>query len=143
MDNRPPIRFKLNPAKSGINKVLGPLEAEILHVVWQLKEATVSQVHRQLQEERDIAYTTVMTTMSRLEMKRILKRTKIGMSYLYTPAMPEAEFASVVVKNVLDSLFNEFGDAAFGYILDYVKHADDAHVEQIQAAIKSHRPAKG
>lgn len=130
------MRFKFNPSKDGITKVLGPLEAEIMQVVWQMGQATVSDVHRVLQSRRDIAYTTVMTTMSRLQTKNILNRTRVGLSYVYSPAMPKEEFAGAVVSSVIDSLRQEFGDSVFKYITDYIRSADDSQVSQINDAMR-------
>jgi predicted transcriptional regulator len=136
------MKFKFNPSKEGITKVLGPLEAEIMQVVWQMGQATVSDVHRVLQSRRDIAYTTVMTTMSRLQMKNILKRTRVGLSYVYSPTMPKEEFANAIVKSVLDSLFQEFGDSAHKYIVEYVQSTDEQHLATIEAAVKERHSAK-
>ena len=47
-------------------EVLGPLEAEVMDVAWDLGEVTVRDVHEALNESRAVAYTTVMTTMGRL-----------------------------------------------------------------------------
>ncbi|PZR98760.1 MAG: CopY family transcriptional regulator [Candidatus Chloroheliales bacterium] len=136
------MKFKFNPTKEGITKVLGPLEAEIMQVVWQMGQATVSDVHRVLQSRRDIAYTTVMTTMSRLQAKNILKRTRVGLSYVYSPAMPKDEFANAIVKSVLDSLSQEFGDSTFRYIVEYVQSSDEKRLAAFEAAVKERRGAK-
>lgn len=136
------MKFKFNPAKDGITKVLGPLEAEIMQVVWQMNQATVSDVHRVLQSRRDIAYTTVMTTMSRLQTKNILTRKRVGLSYVYSPAMPKEEFANAVVKSVLDSMFQEFGDSAFKYIVEYIQSSDEKQFATLEAAVKERHRAK-
>ncbi len=137
------MKFKFNPSKDGITKVLGPLEAEIMQVVWQMGQATVSEVHRVLQSRRDIAYTTVMTTMSRLQTKNILKRVRVGLSYVYSPAMPQEEFANAVVKSVLDSLFQEFGDSAFKYIVEYINSTDEKHFDALHDAVRERKHGKG
>src|SRR2546423_600281 len=107
--NNGALKFKFNPMQDGITTVLGPLESQIMAVAWEMQQATASDVHHTLQinrqrENRDIAYTTVMTTMSRLYDKNILHRRKVGMSFVYTPALGQEEFVALVVKNVLDSL---------------------------------------
>jgi predicted transcriptional regulator len=128
------LKFKFNPTQDGITKVLGPLESQIMAVVWQMKQATASDVHHALQatrqlENRDIAYTTVMTTMSRLYEKNILSRRKVGMSFVYTPALDQAAFIDLVVKSVLDSLVGEFGEPVFRYFLDYIAQNEDRRRE--------------
>ena len=57
-----------------LSEVLGPLESEIMDVVWDDKEVTVRDVHKALKETRSIAYTTVMTTLGRLTDKGLLTR---------------------------------------------------------------------
>ncbi len=50
---------------------LGPLETEILHIVWDLKTASVKDVHERilLDPERELAYTSVTTVLKRLTQK--------------------------------------------------------------------------
>jgi len=82
-------------------------ELEVMQVVWDLGGATVRQVHEVLAKRRQLAYTTVMTTISILEGKEYLRRsTKEGRAYVYEPVQPKAEvIASMVddfVGRVLD-----------------------------------------
>lgn len=55
---------------------LGPLEAEVMRLVWEKGEVQVEEVHQALLWDRKIAYTTVMTVMSRLSTKGVLTRRK-------------------------------------------------------------------
>ena len=50
---------------------LGPLEAEILNIVWQLNKATVKNVHDRILSDpnRELAYTSVTTVLRRLTQK--------------------------------------------------------------------------
>ncbi len=124
------LRFKFNPAQDGLTKVLGPLESQIMALVWQMNHATASDVHHDLQlsrqsENRNIAYTTVMTTMSRLYEKHILNRRKVGMSFVYTPALGREEFINHIVKNVIDSLMSDYGDPVFSYFVEYAAQDEE------------------
>lgn len=62
---------------------LGPLESEILSIVWNLRVATVKNVHdRILQDpERELAYTSVTTVLQRLTQKGWLKCSKKGKAF--------------------------------------------------------------
>ena len=112
-----------------------------MQVVWRLNRATVAEVHRDLQEgpaaRREIAYTTVMTTMSRLAEKNVLHREKLAgqVSFLYSPALAQEEFVNMVVKDVLDSLVTEFQEPVFRYFMAYVAAADAEHRAALQQAI--------
>ena len=104
------IKFRFNPSSAKSHKVLGPLEGEIMEVVWEQGPTTVSSVHKALREKKDIAYTTVMTTMSRLAKKHLLFQDKSSSSYVYTAALPRPDFERYVVTGVIHALLDEYGD---------------------------------
>jgi predicted transcriptional regulator len=102
------IPFRLTPDSEGLEKLLGPLEAQIMPILWQRERSTVKQVHQLLSQHRDIAYTTVMTTMSRLAGKGILRRQRQGLAYVYAPAISEDAFVARMVDQVIASLLRDF-----------------------------------
>ena len=88
---------------------LGPLEAEVMEVLWRAgRPLPVREVATALNAERTatLAYTTVMTVMSRLAGKGILARSRAGRRFVYAPVAADA--AEIAVRGVLE----EFGDAA-------------------------------
>jgi predicted transcriptional regulator len=62
-----------------------------------------------------LAYTTVLTVLSRLARKNILARSRSGRGYAYTPVA--ADRAEIAVRGVLA----EFGDAALARFVDRVE----------------------
>ncbi|MCZ1008885.1 BlaI/MecI/CopY family transcriptional regulator [Streptomyces lydicus] len=50
----------------------------------------------------DLAYTTVMTILSRLHAKQAVTRERSGRAYLWTPAADEAGLAALRMRRVLD-----------------------------------------
>ncbi len=102
------------PDRSGIRKVLGDLEAQIMELIWARPASqgtTVRDVFEILYQQRQIAYTTVMSTMSRLAKKQFLRIEKHEQTYVYTPTMTEQEFISRFVSHILQDLFISFSDA--------------------------------
>ena len=85
------------PHKIGLKKVLGDLEAEVMKVVWKKEQSTVRDVYEQLRLEKNLAYTTVMTIMSRLADKGLSTKAAQGNAYIYTPTVREAEFTNYEV----------------------------------------------
>jgi predicted transcriptional regulator len=97
---------------------LGPLEAEAMAVLWQADAPlSVREVVNRLNAGRaaPLAYTTVMTVLSRLAGKGILVREQQGRGFVYTPAV--ADTAEIAVRGVLA----EFGDAALARFVDRVE----------------------
>ena len=131
---KPEFRFK--PAEGGLVKVLGPLETDIMQLVWREKFTTVKKVHRALQDNRDIAYTTVMTTMTRLAEKGVLTRRRDGLAYVYTPAVTKRDFEAMMVRRVLDGLMDDYEEETITYLLDYLAERDPKKFEQIQKRLR-------
>jgi predicted transcriptional regulator len=98
-----------------LSRVLGPLEAEVMQVLWPAgKPLSVRAVMDEMNEGRSapLAYTTVMTVMARLAEKEILTRHREGRGFVYEPAAPDA--ATIAVRNVM----RDFGDAALAGFVD-------------------------
>jgi len=104
-------------AESGTG-ALGPLETDVMRVLWQAEQALpVREVAQRLNAERDppLAYTTVMTVLSRLAGKDILERRAQGRGFVYSPAVSDT--AEIAVRGVLA----EFGDAALARFVERVE----------------------
>lgn len=80
-------------------------ELEIMQVVWNLGGGTVRQVHERLNQQRPLAYTTVMTMMGILEGKGHLTRTKQGRAYHYEPVRPKSQVISHMVDDFVGKVF--------------------------------------
>jgi predicted transcriptional regulator len=93
----------------------GPLESEVMDAVWRAgRPVVVREVVDDLNGARTepLAYTTVMTVMSRLSDKDVLSRRKAGRGYLYEANAPDA--AGIAVKDVLRA----YGDVAVAHFVD-------------------------
>jgi predicted transcriptional regulator len=121
--------------------VLGPLEAEVMEIVWDRRDATVRDVHKALSAKRRIAYTTVMTTMGRLTEKGVLRRVDGQPAHHYFPLLTREQYASSTVKSVVDWLVNHFRDPAVAYFIDRVEEEDVAVIDSLREAIQQ-REAK-
>ncbi|MBA2327112.1 MAG: BlaI/MecI/CopY family transcriptional regulator [Actinobacteria bacterium] len=99
--------------------VLGPLEGEVMRALWTAREPmTVRAVLDALNRGRrpPLAYTTVMTVMSRLAEKDILRRERAGRGYTYEPAVPDE--AAIAVRETV----RDFGDAAVAHFVDEARN---------------------
>src|SRR5438309_10211040 len=99
------------PDRPGIRKVLGDLEAEIMELIWTRPAAagtTVRDVFEALYARRRIAYTTVMSTMTRMAKKNLLRAQRDDRAYLYYPTLTQQEFISRFVGRILEDLLVSF-----------------------------------
>jgi predicted transcriptional regulator len=80
----------------------GELEAEALAVLWATDRAlTPAQVREQL--GGGLAYTTVMTVLTRLHDKGLVAREVRGRGYVYTPVVEQAELTAERMRALLDT----------------------------------------
>jgi predicted transcriptional regulator len=81
---------------------LGDLEAQVMRTIWARKEpATVRDVLGDLQAERPLAYTTVMTVMGNLRKKGWLRRHDEGRAYRYEPLVSAEEYSAALMRQAL------------------------------------------
>jgi predicted transcriptional regulator len=130
--------LRIRPEKRGIRATLFDLEADVMEVVWSKgwDSFAVSEVHRELAKRRAIAYTTVMTTVSRLFDKGLLGRERDGRRYLYHPKLTREAFAQRMAAKVLDRLADARSDGAVALLVDRVARADEAELERIEKLIR-------
>lgn len=86
-----------------VGLIFGPLEAEIMDIAWKIGECTVKDIQGRLPQTA--AYNTVMTTLKRLVLKRILKRRKVGnRKALFSPRCSEREWQEQAAKAAVERL---------------------------------------
>jgi len=119
--------------------LLGPLEQDVMEVVWRLGDATVRDVHGELADTRTIAYTTVMTTMTRLATKGLLKRDTASLAHHYRPAVSRERYARSAVGDVLSWLLERYPEPAIAYLADVVDDVDGVTLEELRAAVERRR----
>ena len=77
-----------------------------MKVVWGLEDASVREVYETLRKRRSVAYTTVMTMMSTLEVKGYLKKRADGRAFRYRPARPQGRVITSLVREFVDRVFD-------------------------------------
>ncbi|MBI4533770.1 MAG: BlaI/MecI/CopY family transcriptional regulator [Candidatus Melainabacteria bacterium] len=109
--------FRFN--QKGLRKFLGDLECEIMELAWKKANPTVTvrEIYDTLRQQRQIAYTTVMTTMVRLAEKGILRIVdKAGLANCYSPAETRENFLRNAVRTVLGIFVKEFPEESASYL---------------------------
>jgi predicted transcriptional regulator len=120
--------------KNQLQGLLGPLESEVMETVWELGETTVRDVHAALSPRRELAYTTIMTTMARLASKGLLARDTTGLAHRYRPTLTREEYAQSTVTSVVDWLLDAFPEPAMSY---FVQKMDDEADPEMMSALRA------
>ena len=88
----------------------GKLQRAIIETVWELGEASVREVWRRLCEDKELAYTTILTSMQRLEKDGWLRHRQEGNKNIYIPTKTRAQAGAGSVRTFIHQMFN--GNAA-------------------------------
>ena len=83
---------------------LGPLEAEILHIVWELGTATTKDVHERIMTdpERELTYSSVTTVLRRLSEKGWLACDKTKRSFAWRALISRQQAQAAQVEGEID-----------------------------------------
>ncbi|NEP80254.1 MAG: CopY family transcriptional regulator [Okeania sp. SIO3C4] len=111
---------------------LGPLETEILNIVWKLGCATVKQVHEYILDDpdRELAYTSVTTVLRRLTQKGWLVCDESERAFVWRPLVSRREAQMLRAHQQLNK-FLEVGNPDL--VASFADSLDSASIEQIEA----------
>ena len=133
------------PDRDGIRKVLGDLEADIMEYIWETLNITnkpgitVREVYEAFRQGRVVAYTTIMSTMTRLAAKHMLQVEKIEAAYIYKPSMSKSDFIDKLVSRILDDLLVSFSTTTQVYLERLIDPANSERLSNLQAKLESLR----
>ena len=110
----------------------GDLEATVMDRVWARDDGvTVREVFDELTGVRQIAYTTVLSTMDNLHRKGWVRRDREGKAYRYWPTMTREERSA----NLMRAAFSAGGDreAVLAFFVGQMTAEESA---QLKAALR-------
>jgi BlaI family transcriptional regulator, penicillinase repressor len=111
------------------------LELRILKILWQQAPRLARDVQGALAEEgRELAKTSVITTLNTMVGKKYLRRTRRGNTYLFAPRITETEVAQRVLGDVVDRVFDGSTAALLLKLFD-VKEIDDEELKDLRRII--------
>jgi BlaI family penicillinase repressor len=85
---------------------LSKLEFEIMEALWSRGESSIREIQEALESKRKPAYTTIQTTVYRLEVKEIVRRVrKVGNFHIFAAAVSR----SAAQRRLIDDLLALFG----------------------------------
>jgi predicted transcriptional regulator len=124
IEGKKPEFSQYNIEGKALEAFLGPLEANVMEAIWGSRKTpiTVREIYEALKKTKNLAYTTVMSTMDRLFEKNLLDR-KIekgrgGLYYVYWPALEKQSFQKSAVREVVSSLVDNFGEVVANCLVD-------------------------
>jgi predicted transcriptional regulator len=125
---------------------IGGLEADVLRILKRLGEGSAGDIADELHASRDLAYTTVSTTLDRLYKKGLVQRKsavgKTGQKYIYSFPV-NLTLQKQIVDKMVDKLVNAFGPSVATTIYDRLSELTPDEATELREAIDSKMKRKG
>jgi predicted transcriptional regulator len=127
---------------------LGDLERAVMDHLWSGSQPqTVRQVHEALSEQRDLAYTTVMTVLQRLAKKTLAAQIRDDRAHRYAPVHGRDELVAGLMVDALSQAEDSGGrQAALVHFVERVGADEAAALRRALAELEAgqrHTPSTG
>lgn len=116
---------------------LTELQLGIMEVLWQEREATVSEVHEALRRDRRVAESTVATLLSRLEARGMVEHRTEGRRYAYRAVVGEVEVRRSIVSEFAGLTQRLFSGDVAGLVSQLLnaREVEPEDLERVRAII--------
>lgn len=115
--------------------MLGDLEKPVMDVLWDRGEVTGREVFEEIGRGRALAFTTILTVLDRLLKKGLIRRTKQGKVFVYTPAMSRDAFVRQVSQEVLQGIMDISASSAATSFVDILYKTSPEEIERLSILI--------
>ena len=124
---------------------LSASQLEIMNIIWERGETSISEVWQELQSRRKIARATVQTVIGRLEEKGWLKHREIGQAFLYSAVNLQSEIQRTLVDNLCNQAFDGSASGLVWTLLDGrgVSKKDLERIRELISKAESQKNRRG
>jgi BlaI family penicillinase repressor len=120
----------------------GELQRAVMEIVWELGEASVRQVLKRLCWKKELAYTTILTSMQRLEKAGWLRHRVEGTKNIYMPTWTRAQASTRSVRRFVQRMFNGNTLLLFRQLVEEGE-LSDKELRELQKLINKKRKERG
>ena len=119
----------------------GELQRAVMEIIWELGEASVRQVWKRMLRKKELAYTTVLTSMQRLEKDGWLSHRVEGNKNIYIPTRSRTQEGIKSAKRFMQRMFDGNALLLFQQLVDEGELSDD-ELQELQKLINKKRKEK-
>lgn len=135
------LTSSFKPHKAGLGRVLGDIERLVMDILWSRGEVTGREVLEEIQKERPLAFTTILTVMDRLLKKGLIKRKKMGGVFVYAPSISRDEFVKQVSEEVLQGILDISASSAASSFVDILYKTSPEEMDRLSRLIEERKKA--
>ncbi len=97
---------------------LDELQLKVMNVLWELGEASVSEIQSALEKQRSFASTTIATVLQRLHKRNIVSYRKLGRQYIYKAEISKDQTRRSMASRLVDQLFSGKSSVLVNHLLE-------------------------
>jgi predicted transcriptional regulator len=117
---------------------LGELEAKVMDRIWaDERPVLVREILEELQGQRSLAYTTVMTVMDNLHRKGLLRRVREGRAYRYSAVQTKEAYTAKLMEEVLATSTDRSAT-----LMHFLEHMAQDDLQQLKSAVAKARRSR-
>ena len=135
------LASSFKPHKAGLGRVLGDLERLVMDVLWNRGEVAGREVLEEIEKERALAFTTILTVLDRLLKKGLIKRKKRGGIFVYAPSISRDDFVKRVSEEVLQGILDISASSAASSFVDILYRTSPEEMDRLSRLIEERKKA--
>ncbi|XAT60209.1 BlaI/MecI/CopY family transcriptional regulator [Rhodobacteraceae bacterium Araon29] len=116
------------------SEFLTEVELEFMTVLWNIQTGSVRDVLANLEEGRNLAYTSAATILRILEQKEFVISTKQGKTFVYQPLLAKDAYQARSLKNLSEKLFDDTPASLVARLVDDTDLTEES-LEEIRALL--------
>ncbi len=106
---------------------LGDLQLKIMKILWEREQASVSEVHEALADER-LAYNTFATMLHKMEARGLVKHRSEGRRFIYSAAVA----AHAVTRSMADDLVDRVFEGSLADMVSHLLSTREVSIEELR-----------
>jgi predicted transcriptional regulator len=131
------LQDTLRLSAEGVAKVLGDLEARVMHVVWALEAPASSRaIHETVVDDHAVAIHTVITVLNKLVFKGLLCREKLDDVYHYRACITETEFRQEMSRRAVEGILSLGPQAVAASFVDVLAEREPEQLASLMRLIQ-------
>jgi BlaI family penicillinase repressor len=132
-------------SQNEVRPALSPAEWLVMTVLWEREALDARGVFAALADDREWAYQTVKTLLSRLVAKGAVEYDQVGNSYLYRPAVARDEMTREEVRSVLERVVGAAVSPVLAHFIDEAEltNEDIRKLQKLLDEKRKKRPGGG
>jgi BlaI family transcriptional regulator, penicillinase repressor len=124
------------------NHRLGDLQLAIMRVIWERGEASASEVHKALFDDRGLAVTTIKTMLRKMETRGVVTHRPDGRRFIYRATIVESDVRDGMVDDLVQRLFRGDSAALVNHLIE-AGEIEAGELEELRARLARERKKRG